>query len=101
MKRIAIALSSFLILVVSPAYAAVAGEFAVEGVIVERPGEAKQYGVCQKFTVTPKDAAFFFANAERLPTKMRILLLAPAKHMACSKRNVATLGGKSTLEALV
>lgn len=68
-----------IILVLLAASSAFAGEFTVDGVDVERPAEAKQYGICKHFTVTPKDAALFFSIARPTTYQDEDLMIGPCK----------------------
>jgi len=61
------------------ATSAFAGEFTVDGVDVERPDEAKQFGICEHFAVTPKDAALFFLSAHPTTYQNENLIIGPCK----------------------
>lgn len=61
------------------ASSAFAGEFTVDGVDTERSAEAKQFGICKHFAVTPKDAALFFLSARPTTYQNENLIIGPCK----------------------
>lgn len=61
------------------ASSAFAEEFTVDGSGVGRPDEVKQYGTCDHFAVTAKDAALFFLNAHPTTYQYENLIVGPCK----------------------
>lgn len=67
------------ILAILIATSAFAEEFTVEGVNVVRPLEAKQFGICEHYSVTPKEAKLFFLSARSTNYQDENLIIGPCK----------------------